>query len=376
MTLTSAARAGPPRADHLPLPVPVSARLDSLTGLRFFAAFLVVTHHVTGNLAPIPAIATTSEFGATGVTFFFVLSGFVLTWSWREGDPARDFYWRRFARVWPLHAVLLVPPVAGLALLRGVDWTAAAFSAVLVQAWIPDLRVYYGGNPVAWSLSCELFFYALFPAVIRRAASAPIRVLASCFAGVLALMLAGDVLARSALAAPAASYVLTVSPAYRVLQFLLGVLLAVAVRRGRLAGVRLLPSLACVAALPVLLWAPLPYLEGPLVSVVVSVRSVAVPLAYGMLIVAAARRDVDGRPSMLRHGLLVRLGHWSFALYLVHLTVIFGLRQTLGPQVLSNANVLDLVLVTLGCVVLSGLLFSCIERPIERRLRRRLRVRP
>ncbi len=368
MALTGTA---PPSArPRVPLPPAATTRLDSLTGLRFFAAFLVVTHHVTGNFAVIPAISSMSEFGASGVTFFFVLSGFVLTWSWREGDPARDFYWRRFARVWPLHLVLLVPPVVGFAAARGVDWTAAGASALLLQAWFPDLGVYYGGNPVAWSLSCELFFYALFPLVIRRVVAFPVRGLFPAMACVLALMLAGDLAVRGSLPAPLVSYVLTVSPGYRVLHFIFGVLLAVAVRRGLLSRVRLLPAFVALAVCPLFLWGSLPYLEAPLASTLVSLRSIAVPLAYGALIVAAARQDVEGRPSGLRHGLLVRLGHWSFALYLLHLTVIFALRQILGPQVPSNTNVVDLVLVTVGCVVLSGLLFSWIERPVERWLRR------
>jgi peptidoglycan/LPS O-acetylase OafA/YrhL len=44
--------------------------------------------------------------GYTGVAFFFVLSGVVLAWSHKAGDTKKSFYWRRFARVWPLHALM------------------------------------------------------------------------------------------------------------------------------------------------------------------------------------------------------------------------------------------------------------------------------
>ena len=91
---------------------PVPSRLDSLTGLRFFAAEMVVIHHFS-NFATLPFLWRYQGFGATGVTFFFVLSGFVLTWSFRPADTPGRFYWRRFARIWPLHAVttLLALPV-------------------------------------------------------------------------------------------------------------------------------------------------------------------------------------------------------------------------------------------------------------------------
>src|SRR5690349_6614625 len=60
-----------------------TARIESLTGLRWWAAFFVFTHHM-GYLAPLP-IREFLKLGTSGVTFFFVLSGFVLTWSARPG---------------------------------------------------------------------------------------------------------------------------------------------------------------------------------------------------------------------------------------------------------------------------------------------------
>ena len=74
-------------------------RVESLTGLRWWAAFFVFSHHMT-NLAPLP-IYKFLKYGTSGVTFFFVLSGFVLTWSAQPGTKIRTFYRRRFARIWP-----------------------------------------------------------------------------------------------------------------------------------------------------------------------------------------------------------------------------------------------------------------------------------
>src|SRR3954470_17084064 len=78
--------------------------LPSLTGLRWVAALLVFAFHSAGY-----GVLTTSwwhltRFGFIGVSFFFVLSGVVLTWSSRPGQTSRQFYWRRFARIYPSHA--------------------------------------------------------------------------------------------------------------------------------------------------------------------------------------------------------------------------------------------------------------------------------
>jgi peptidoglycan/LPS O-acetylase OafA/YrhL len=41
-----------------------------------------------------------------------------------------------------------------------------AIDAVLLQAWVPKIKVYYSLNAPAWSVSCELFFYAMFPIAV------------------------------------------------------------------------------------------------------------------------------------------------------------------------------------------------------------------
>src|SRR5579884_1234381 len=97
---------------------PRPGRLDSLTSLRFFAAFAVFTHHFTGlggktGFGRAPLLFPYSQIGAYGVDFFFVLSGFLLTWIHRPGEPVGGFYWRRVGRIYP--ATLAALPFAILA---------------------------------------------------------------------------------------------------------------------------------------------------------------------------------------------------------------------------------------------------------------------
>ena len=130
-------------------------RLDSLTALRFIAALAVVGVH-GGEILWRPLLPVRS-LGYVGVTFFFVLSGFVLTWSHPSGQPARRFYRNRFARVWPLHTVTWLAVVVATTGVAPGSWAALG----LVQAWVPRAGVNFAANGPSWSLSCDAFFYVL-----------------------------------------------------------------------------------------------------------------------------------------------------------------------------------------------------------------------
>ncbi len=148
-------------------------RLDALTSLRFFAAFLIVLHHSFGAF----------EFGQTwnwyfptyqAVSFFFVLSGFILTYVYRTFETQKavlQFYIARIARIWPLHLFSLL-----LILVSAWGWYKHQLSVnpvffgktlvanvFLLQSWIPDSAYFYSFNAVSWSISTEFAFYLMFP---------------------------------------------------------------------------------------------------------------------------------------------------------------------------------------------------------------------
>src|SRR6266853_1107259 len=86
-------------------------RLPALTSLRFFAAFHVVIFHFQAMQIFIgPAwFQKLSSIGYVGVSFFFVLSGFILVYTYAGRDtPARDFWRARFARIYPAFAFSLL----------------------------------------------------------------------------------------------------------------------------------------------------------------------------------------------------------------------------------------------------------------------------
>jgi peptidoglycan/LPS O-acetylase OafA/YrhL len=173
-----------------------------LTSLRGIAAVLVVLFHAQiFGLAPYFASATMLPVkGYLWVDFFFMLSGFVIAHSYGQRFVAGvswrdlgDYLTARFARIYPLHLVMLVAflaielarpaifgdvyPAANRAGGFGpVDFTTPSFFGhlFLVQAW--PLHAHTSWNAPAWSISCEAAVYFVFPvlflALARRARSA------------------------------------------------------------------------------------------------------------------------------------------------------------------------------------------------------------
>lgn len=360
---------GPDQTLARATPELVRRRLDSLTGLRFFAAVLVLQHHFT-NFATVPGLVAWTGFGTTGVSFFFVLSGFVLTWSWHPTDRPIRFYWRRFARIWPLHLVatlLAIPVFYGLRH-HHLELVGVLLSMTMLQAWVPAATIYFAGNPAAWSLSCETFFYALHPFAVRWLL--PLRPL---LLGALALVITAGATAvsRGAWRLPPdiSTWLRSVSPAFRVGEFLLGVLLGAGLRQGVRLPIRTAPAVALLTGWFFLYYSVSPHFPVANRSWIVNLAYGIVPCLYALIIVAAAQADLTNRRSLLRHPYMVRLGSYSYALYLVHATVIYALVAEVVPPAQSYTNLLWLAGVTGACVVLAGLLYHFVEHPLERCLR-------
>lgn len=138
-------------------------RIEALTFLRFIAAFIVVVFHY-GNKTALGRLQFMSA-GPEMVTFFFVLSGFVLAVShWNRGhESTGQFYWARITRIVPIYWVALL----GSYLLLPVDLTATTLNVTALQAWFPEYQLTL--NPTGWSISVEMFFYAVFPLLLVAA---------------------------------------------------------------------------------------------------------------------------------------------------------------------------------------------------------------
>ncbi|GJF28121.1 acyltransferase [Kitasatospora sp. NE20-6] len=374
----------------MPAPAPISAapkgrpRLPSLTGLRFLAALMVFFFHTGLSNSPIPPNRPINPFadegvahayewlfvkaGYLGVSFFFVLSGFVLAWAAKPGERTTAFLRRRLMKIFPNHLVVWV--LAMVLFAGAVAPTAGWLSNLfLLHTFFPQPEINLSVNPPTWSLGSELLFYMAFPLIIG-----PVRRIAErrlWFWS--ALMVAGTIAVQlvSTYLVPATpkSAITPVSdtqfwfgylfPPGRLFEFVLGMLLARIVLAGRWPrALGVLPSLALTAAGYAAAWyVPFQYSF---------VAATIVPI--GALISAVAVTDVEGRGGWLRSRVMVFLGEISFGFYLCQGIAIFWLRSLFEDTRFSTPTGFLVILGFLAVTLLGGwLLHTFVEQPAMRR---------
>ena len=141
--------------------------IRSFTGWRYIFAVAIFMHHYQ-----IDGKSVLQAGGAIGVTFFFILSGFLLAYGYKKRLMTReistsDFYKARAVKLYPLHILCL--PAVFLLVIRifvTADLPKAVLNLFLLQSWVPSPDYYMSYNAVSWFLSDELFFYLMFPFVL------------------------------------------------------------------------------------------------------------------------------------------------------------------------------------------------------------------
>jgi peptidoglycan/LPS O-acetylase OafA/YrhL len=112
--------------------------------------------------------------GYTSVSFFLLLSGFVLAYNYSDRAQtgqlrARDFWVARVSRLYPVYLFALLISLGMLV----EEWHARShaqfawglvLTPLLLQGWSPSLSTFW--NTPAWTMCTEAFFYLIFPLVI------------------------------------------------------------------------------------------------------------------------------------------------------------------------------------------------------------------
>lgn len=277
-----------------------------------------------------------------GVSFFFVLSGFILTYSYgemRNLAQAKTFYLARIARIWPLHittiflCMALLPKQAWMVGGTLESWREiAAANVFLIHAWIPKVAFFFSLNAVAWSISAELFFYLMFP-LLRYQLEKNWKL-----KFIIILLISSAIISGTAhfnvpevdMAKPFAvssEGLVYISPFVRIFEFFLGMAFAQLFDRQKILSncgfaIATLLELTAFALVP-LAWLATPALAGLLQSGseghawAVYLAHSGASWAFGVLIyIIAFNRGLISK--MLSTRTLVVLGEGSFALYLVH----------------------------------------------------------
>jgi peptidoglycan/LPS O-acetylase OafA/YrhL len=145
--------------------------IKQITFLRFLAALLVVIFHFGKNTWPfnLVFISPIIKEGSIAVSFFFFLSGVVLAFNYLEKPKfnVKSFFFKRLARIFPLYilafvSTLILGMVFNNAFPRG---SSIILQLLSLQAWFPGICLEI--NFPAWSISVEIFFYLMFPFILR-----------------------------------------------------------------------------------------------------------------------------------------------------------------------------------------------------------------
>ena len=201
-------------------------KMDGVTILRFIAAFYVFIFHINMRV-PVnfgELINKTISNGVIGMSIFFMLSGFVLTYNY-YGSMSNNYFRKRIARIFPayLFCGLLTLPFLLSSDASFLKMIASIFLFVTgMQSWIYQTFDFWNFSGT-WSISVELFFYALFPFLIKNInKNNVIYVLLFSYLSSALLIPLSDIIQG-----PVVWSVYYATPIYRLPEFVVGVCIAI-----------------------------------------------------------------------------------------------------------------------------------------------------
>lgn len=156
--------------------------IKPLTSLRFVFALMIFLYHLGGLfygynqefLSEMPAKYLSFKNGYLGVSFFFILSGFILAFNYKDKLLTKTISYKKFIlarifRIYPLHFITFLY-VFVLTIFGGFFnfkfWIEVITNLFLIQSFVPSKDIFLAFNGVSWSISNEMFFYLMFPVLI------------------------------------------------------------------------------------------------------------------------------------------------------------------------------------------------------------------
>lgn len=139
--------------------------IKSLLGLRYVFFIFIFLFHFSITYFESPVL---KHAGEIGVTFFFILSGFVLAFKYQSYTSiGSTFIIKRINKIYPLYLLVL----AGTILMSYYNWNMNSYvklvpNVLLLQSWIPLKSFGSSGVSVSWFLSDLMFFYFIYKYIL------------------------------------------------------------------------------------------------------------------------------------------------------------------------------------------------------------------
>ena len=336
-----------------------------LTGLRAVSAYLVFLHHYNPAL-PNTFVNRLLAQGYIGVSVFFVLSGFLIyhrytadyfkreSWLWRR------YLQNRFARIFPLYALLLIITVGvDSAMGRTMSWPVFMLNISLVKGFFDTYK--FSGIAQSWSLTVELCFYLSAPLlfVTLQRLGAFVITVGLVSAGLLGWVAMAQLTGYSFTERLPFFFFYTFFG--RVVEFVAGMWLARRWQKNELPAVRYATGAGLIVMSSCVLWQALASQSltspaGLLLSEII-VYNTVLPIGIGLLFMGLLR-EKSCLKSFLSQPVMQSLGHSSYAFYLIHIGVAAGGLQRAG---VTNHWLLFGLL-----VLLAHGLYNFVEKPLQR----------
>lgn len=311
--------------------------------------------------------------GYLGVSFFFILSGFILSLNYddkllNKQVSFKDFWVARIARVYPLHLFTLL--IAVLLVVDSTEQVSEFFSdpalsvskflsnATLIHSFIPDGDYFFSYNSPSWSISDEMFFYFAFPFIVI-------------------LLVRNRLLLKigwvSFLAIPVLMYyssedthhkIFYINPFFRIVDFLLGITLFQLYRRryfSKLYSTNLLATL--IEILSVGLFVVFFYVHNSIPQVYRFSCFYWIPMAA---VIGSFAHQAGYMSKLLSIRFMVVLGEISFSFYLIHQLFIKLLVDKNMLYGITNSNYVLSALILFVSLVASYFMHKYIELPCNR----------
>ena len=276
---------------------------------------------------------------------------------------------RRCIKFYPLHwlCIFAIMPLAFLSF-SWMDIPKLFLNAVLLQTWIPIKEVYFSFNAVSWYLADTMFFAIVFPLIFKWLSNASSKgrvALATALAVIYVIV---------ALLIPEEKYhaVLYISPYMRLMDFVLGIYLALGYMKLRERPVRnrnRVLNQIVVALLIVFL-----VVESCLLSETATLFAPVYwfPVALLIVIASLSERMEGVGQKWLENRLLQCLGELSFTIFMVH-QIILRYTTVVFDKILHFENDIIYVVFTLSTtIVVSIVVDKYILKPITQWLTKRI----
>jgi len=130
--------------------------------LRLFLAIIVMVGHF-GTFGELPRYFS----GELAVCFFFCISGFLITESFKNNSSLEDFFTKRLKRIYtPIVIVVFIMEIFGFLTNQAKIWKVGLLNFLVFQDWLPASTINHYDHGAFWTLVVEFQFYLLLPIIL------------------------------------------------------------------------------------------------------------------------------------------------------------------------------------------------------------------